>query len=761
MTGWSSQQLTEFLAAVSAVPEERILLLSAAERAADAVESEVAAVVIDGRIGASIGFAAGAVPEDLLLAISKGERPAELPGLGPAITLTVPLEHDLDASLIVARAGGEAFSAEDSGLLRGMGRVLALALRMLRLLEAERVAREASEAKTEEIVERQRLLEGLAEVQRLITQRAPLQEVLDTITAGIGRIIGDEIVGLRLIDSEDPTLMNAVSVSGAGWDQLLRVAPTTIEMGAGGMAITEDQLVVIEDYSSHPQAIAALVDLGLQAAMAAPVYREGSAAGSLVVSSTRRGRRYSDTERVALLAFAEHASLALTDAERTNQMLHSALHDALTGLPNRALFLDRLQHRLAPTRQGRQESAVLFLDLDQLKYVNDSLGHLVGDQVLVGTASRIQRSVRPDDTVGRISGDEFAVLLNEVASDDDARLIAERVLDGIREPFVFDGRTLVVSASIGVRVVRDDDRDAQDVMRGADLAMYEAKANGRGRVGTYRRELDERALQRLGMEEQLRAALDNGEFRIVYQPIVGLRSGRTDGVEALLRWRHPDRGTVPPSEFISIAEESGLIVALGAWVLRESCLQTVRWNAAHPHTPLQLNVNLSARQLHEMDLVGTVRRTLSETGLPPSQLTLEVTESILLRDAASSIEQLQALRRTGVTIAIDDFGTGYSSLSYLQRLPVDIVKIDRSFVSEIASGARAAAFVRAILQLCRTIELRTVAEGVETAEQAAALRRLRCDLAQGYFFAHPLEPDQIDARLYREKSGVVALRRVP
>lgn len=526
-------------------------------------------------------------------------------------------------------------------------------------------------------------------------------------------------------------------------------------MGAAGLAIKEDRLVVIEDYASLPEALPSLVEMGLQAAMAAPLYREGAVAGSLVVSSTRPGRQYNETERVALLAFAEHASLALTDAERTRQMLHSALHDALTGLPNRALFLDRLQQRLAPTRAGKPRSAVLILDLDQLKYVNDSLGHLVGDQVLIGVAHRLQRSVRPDDTVSRISGDEFAVLLNEVASDQEASVVAERVLEGIREPFVFGTRTLVVSASIGVRVVGPDDQDAQDVMRGADLAMYEAKSAGRGRVGTYRPELDEMAVQRLDVEEQLRVALQEGQFEIMYQPIVSLRSGKTDGVEALVRWQHPERGTLPPAEFISITEETGLIVQLGAWVLRESCRQVVSWNASHPGIPLQLSVNVSARQLHEMDLVGSVRRILHETGLPPQQLTLEVTESILLRDVAGSIDQLQALRRTGVSIAIDDFGTGYSSLSYLQRLPVDVVKVDRLFVSEVTSGARAAAFVRAILQLCRTIELRTVAEGVETAEQAAALRKLRCDMAQGFFFAHPLDIDQMDARLQREEAGVL------
>lgn len=758
MTDWSSQQLTEFLTAVSAVPEESILLRSAAERAAEAVESEVAAVVLDGRVGTSIGFAAGEAPEALLLAIATGKRPTELPGLGRASILAVALEHDLDGALIVARAGADPFTTEDGGLLRGMARVLALSLRMLRLLEAERLAREASEAKTEEIVERQRLLEGLSEVQRLITQRAPLQEVLDAITAGVGNIIGDEVIALRLIDPGDPTVLTGASMRGIGAEVLDQISPRSIDMGAAGMAITEDRLVVIEDYASLPQAIPALVEMGLHAAMAAPLYREGAVAGTLVVSSRRVGRQYSQTERVALLAFAEHASLALTDAERTQQMLHSALHDALTGLPNRALFLDRLQHRLAPTRTGKPRSAVLFLDVDQLKYINDSLGHLAGDQVLIGVARRLQRSVRPDDTVSRISGDEFAVLLNECASDAEAAAVAERVLDGIREPFVFGSRTLVVSASIGVRVVRTEDLDAQDVMRGADLAMYEAKASGRGRVGTYRRELDEAALQRLNVEEQLRAALQNGEFVIAYQPIIAMRSGRTEGVEALVRWNHPDRGTVPPAEFISITEETGLIVQLGAWVLREACRQVASWNVTHPNLPLQLSVNLSARQLHEMDLVGSVRRILQETGLPPQQLTLEVTESILLRDVAGSIEQLQALRRTGVSIAIDDFGTGYSSLSYLQRLPVDVVKIDRSFVSEVSSGARSAAFVRAILQLCRTIELRTVAEGVETAEQAAGLRKLGCDMAQGFYFAHPLSPEQIEARLTREGTTVLAHR---
>ncbi|HKB28432.1 MAG TPA: GGDEF domain-containing protein [Candidatus Limnocylindrales bacterium] len=752
MSGWSSQQLTEFLAAVSAVPDEEILLRSAAERAAEAVESEVAAIVLAGRLRASIGFSHGDVPDDLLQGIAAGRTMFEIPGLGSATVLTASVEYGLDGVLIVARAGVEPFTSEDKGLLRGMARVLALALRQLRLLEAERVAREASEAQTQEIAERQRLLEGLSDIQGLVTQRAPLQDVLDAITAGVERIIADELVGLRLIDPDDPSMMTAVSASGSDGEAFGRGSRTAIEIGATGLAVRAGHLVVIDDYATFRNATPSLTNLGLQAAMAAPVYREGAIAGSLVVASTRRGRHYSETERAALSAFADLTSMALTDGERTRQMLHSALHDALTGLPNRALFLDRLAQRLAPSRRPRRKTAVLFIDLDQLKYINDSLGHLVGDQVLVGVGQRLQRTIRAEDTVSRISGDEFAVLLHSIASEREGRLIAERVLEAVREPFTVGGRTLVVSASVGVRFVRAEDRDAQDVMRGADLAMYEAKASGRGRVGIYRRELDDRALRRLELEEQLRTALRDEEFRLVYQPIIALRTGRIAGVEALVRWRHPDRGTIPPSEFVGLAEETGLIVQLGEWVLRESCRQVAEWGRLHPDLSLQLSVNLSARQLLEADLSASVRRILHATGLPAHQLTLEVTESILLRDTGASVEQLQALRRMGVAIAIDDFGTGYSSLSYLQRLPVDAVKIDRSFVNDVASGARSAAFVRAILQLCRTIELRTVAEGVETAAQAAALKRLKCDLAQGFFFSHPLDPDQLETRLSRESA---------
>ena len=764
MSSWSSQQLTEFLAALSAVPEESILLRNAAERAAEAIESEVAAVTIDGRVGASIGFARGEAPDDALLGLANGSHSLDLPGVGPATVLVAPLEHGLDGTLLVGRAGTEPFSSEDRGLLRAMARVLALALRMIRLLDAERLAREASEAKTTEIAERQRLLEGISDVQRLVTQRAPLQQVLDTIATTVERIIGDELVGIRLIDPEDPMMLTAVAAAGSGSDVYVG-SRTAVEVGAGGLAVVEDRLVVIDDYQSFQAALPALLHVGFRAAMAAPIYREGVVAGSIVVASMRVGRQYSQTDRAAMLAFADQTSLALTDGERTRQMLHSALHDALTDLPNRALFLDRLEQRLVPSRLPRRRAAVLFLDVDQLKFINDSLGHLVGDQVLIGVADRLRQTVRADDTVGRISGDEFAVLLNGIASQAEGRLIGERMLEAVREPFMVSGRRLVVSASIGLRFVRSDDRDAQDVMRGADLAMYEAKAAGRGRVGVYRRELDERAVQRLGFQEQLRLALQNDEFRLLYQPIFALRTGRIAGVEALIRWRHPDRGTVPPSEFISIAEDTGLIVPIGAWVLHESCRQVAKWNVDYPNMMLQLSVNLSARQLQDTNLVGLVRRVVHETGLPAHQLTLEVTESILLRDVVGSIDQLEALRRMGIQIAIDDFGTGYSSLSYLQRLPVDSVKIDRSFVSDVASGARAGAFVRAILQLCRTLELRTVAEGVETAAQAAALRRLRCDLAQGFYFAHPLEPDQIETRFAREASELAAqearLARMP
>jgi diguanylate cyclase (GGDEF)-like protein len=744
--GWSTQQLTEFLAAIGAASSRAAAVRLAVERVADAVEAEIAAILVGGRLAAQVGFPPGAVPRGLLLRIAAGADTIEIAGLGPCRTAASRLGDDDDMRVVVARAGDVPFSGEERALLRGMARVVSLSLGNLRLLKRERAARRASERQAAEIGERQRLLEALSTVERMITDRAPLPEILDVIVKGVGKLVGDELVGLRMLDPSMSGVLRMVASQGIPLDTYNEVERGAIGAGAGGLALAEDRMVVIEDYRDHSSALPALARLGVRAAAAAPIRQDGKPVGSLVVASTTVGRHFRETEREALVAFAEHASLAITDAARTRLMLHSALHDALTGLPNRALFSDRLDQRLVGGRRARPPAAVLFLDVDALKRVNDSLGHLIGDEVLVETARRLTISVRTEDTVARLSGDEFTVLLDSVAGESEALAAADRLLEAVRQPIVAGGRQLSLTASIGVRLARPGVDRSADVMRGADLAMYEAKARGGGAVALFHPDLDQRAVRRLELEGELRAAMAAGELRVLYQPIVALPSGRIVGVEALVRWDRGSRGLVSPAEFIPLAEETGLIVELGAWVLGEAC-RTVVGLDRNSGAGLNLSVNLSARQLLEQGLEATVAAALSASGLRAGRLTLEITEGVLMADTAATIDRLGSLRGLGVRVAIDDFGTGYSSLGYLRRFPLDAVKIDRSFIEDVTEGTRQAALVHAIVELCRTLELDTVAEGVETREQAARLTELGCELAQGFHFGRPMTAEDLALRL--------------
>jgi predicted signal transduction protein with EAL and GGDEF domain len=374
------------------------------------------------------------------------------------------------------------------------------------------------------------------------------------------------------------------------------------------------------------------------------------------------------------------------------------------------------------------------------------LGHLIGDEILVETARRLTLSVRTEDTVARLSGDEFTVLLDSVSGETEALAVADRLLEAVRQPIVAGGRQLSLTASIGVRLARPGVDRSADVMRGADLAMYEAKARGGGAVALFHPDLDQRAVRRLELEGELRAAMAAGELRVLYQPIVALPSGRIVGAEALVRWDRGSRGLVSPAEFIPLAEETGLIVELGAWVLGEAC-RTVVGLDRNSGAGLNLSVNLSARQLLEPGLEATVAAALSASGLRAGRLTLEITEGVLMADTAATIDRLGSLRGLGVRVAIDDFGTGYSSLGYLRRFPLDAVKIDRSFIEDVTEGTRQAALVHAIVELCRTLELDTVAEGVETREQATRLTELGCELAQGFHFGRPMTAEDLALRL--------------
>ena len=417
------------------------------------------------------------------------------------------------------------------------------------------------------------------------------------------------------------------------------------------------------------------------------------------------------------------------------RLLHDAFHDSLTGLPNRALFHDRLDQSIKHRRRNPGYGfAVLFLDLDRFKVVNDSLGHLKGDQLLVSLAARLQLCLRQGDTVARLGGDEFAVLVDDIDGLEDATRVADRILEDLHTPTLLDGHEIVVGASIGIALGFTGYDRPEDLLRDADTAMYRAKAAGTGGYEVFDREMHASAVALLRTETDLRRALDRDELRVHYQPIISLESGVLEGFEALLRWDHPERGLTLPAEFIRVAEETGLILPMGWWTLRQACLQLRRWrDESTPISPLAVHVNLSGRQLAQPDLARGIADILTETGVAPGELKLEITESVVMRDAVRAAGTLEALRELGVQLCIDDFGTGYSSLSYLNRFPVDVLKVDRSFVS--GPSALSWNIVRAILTLARDMGKRVIAEGVETPEQLGALRALGAPSAQGYLFS--------------------------
>ena len=430
------------------------------------------------------------------------------------------------------------------------------------------------------------------------------------------------------------------------------------------------------------------------------------------------------------------------------QLAHQAFHDSLTALPNRALFMERLGHAQARAKRGLTSVGVIFLDLDNFKVVNDSLGHEAGDHLLVTVAERLTACLRPGDTVARLGGDEFTILLEDLTDQSQISGLAERLEKVLELPVAVSGREVFTSGSLGIAVCFGDERTPDDLLRDADTAMYQAKTNGKARTVVFDRSMNADAVERLELETDLRRALEKGEFQVYYQPIVGLENGRIVEVEALVRWAHPERGLIPPLKFIPLAEETGLIVALGRWVLEEACRQGRLWQRQYPQEPpLTISVNLSARQLQHPGLVADVIQVLKDTELHPSCLKLEITESVMMLDSGTTIPRLHQLKALGIHLAVDDFGTGYSSMSYLSSLPIDTLKIDRAFVNNMGRNPEDMAIVRAIVSLAKTLNLRITSEGIETQEQLAQLHALGCDQGQGYHFDRPMPADQLGARL--------------
>ena len=456
-------------------------------------------------------------------------------------------------------------------------------------------------------------------------------------------------------------------------------------------------------------------------------------------------------ERTSLIGMVQD----VTDRKALEaQLRHQAFHDPLTGLANRALFRDRTEHALARAGRTREHVAVLFLDLDNFKTVNDSLGHGMGDQLLAAVATRLRGATREADTIARLGGDEFGVLIEHVAEEGEAVVVADRITAALASPFTLGDARVSVTASIGLaRAVGTD--GPEELLRNADVAMYTAKSRGRARHAVFAPAMHAAFVDRMSVEADLRLALERGELRLDYQPIVELASGAVTGVEALVRWAHPERGLLPPAAFIGMAEETGLIIPLGRWVLTEACRQFGRWHEElGARAPRTITVNVSGRQLHDADLASDVLRALREGKLAPDSLVLEITESLMQNDDDTRA-RLHELKALGVRLAIDDFGTGYSSLAYLQRFPVDILKIDKTFVDGITRGGADATLARTIIALGDTLALRTVAEGVQHDEQCTLLRQLGCELGQGYLFAKPLPPDELARLLAGVARGVV------
>ena len=517
------------------------------------------------------------------------------------------------------------------------------------------------------------------------------------------------------------------------------------------LSLPPDQLLGMSAYTAFPE-MAASLRTALER-----TFLTGKTQ-SFEYEADRRGRPVFYEARVVRSSETHALALVRDVSERRSlehQLVHQAFHDALTGLANRALFEDRVEHALARASRHGQGLSVVFIDLDDFKRVNDTLGHRCGDELLVGVAERLQTGVRAADTVARLGGDEFAVLI-EQAEDEVVDRIAERMLAAFHAPYRVEGDNLKISASIGVASSAAH-KTAEDLLRNADIAMYSAKGDGKGRIATYAPEMEERLLSRLVAEGELREAVRGDQLVVLYQPVYDLPSGNMVAAEALVRWQHPSRGLIAPLEFIPLAEETGLIVELGAQVLRKACFQAAEWGRQHPGRGLMVSVNLSPRQLVEPDLGQLVSDVLEETGLDPGLLILEITETALMRNVQKAVAALAELRQLGVQLALDDFGTGYSSLSHLRQFPIDTIKIDKSFIDGLTRTGEQSAIARAVLEIGKILGVDVVAEGVESEEQLAMLRNLDCRSAQGYLFSQPVTSAVVGEML----AGTAVGRRVP
>jgi diguanylate cyclase (GGDEF)-like protein/PAS domain S-box-containing protein len=578
-----------------------------------------------------------------------------------------------------------------------------------------------------------------------------LQVCLDRVCAHTGWPVGHafiidndsrELTSSMVWHMDDPRYLNLRTAS-----DLTRVTAGAGFIGGVFASGERSSLLLEQQEGLQRQRVAE--EAGLRQVTAFPILLRGKVEAALEFFSD--GPMAIDDQLSALMANVTTQLGRVVERELAASLLtHQALHDPLTGLPNRTLFADRLSQALVRLHRQPSTVAVLFVDVDNFKVINDSLGHDQGDEILMQMARRLTGAVRPGDTVARFGGDEFVILCEEIHAEGEAVRIGERIRELAGAPMVVSGRDHFVTVSTGIALTSAAQTVPADLLRDADAAMYQAKAAGRARSTVFADSMRTRALHRLDTEIALRRAIAEGELRLYYQPIVNLTTGRTDAVEALVRWQHPTQGIIPPAEFIPIAEETGLIIPLGEWVLGEACRQANGWRRTYPQlSHMTMSVNLSGRQIAQPDLTDVVAHVLADSGLAPSGLVLEITESVLMGDAESAIVVLRRLKDLGVSLSVDDFGTGYSSLSYLKKFPVDVLKIDKSFVDGLGTEGEDTAIVRATINLAHSLGLSTVAEGTETPTQLKALTELGCDKAQGFLFSRPQPAESITESLLR------------
>jgi len=617
------------------------------------------------------------------------------------------------------------------------------------------IARDITERKRAEA-----LREGQQRVLELIAMDKPLHESLGALV----RCIEEQSVGMVgsvLLAGEDGRVQQAIAPS---LDPVYAATLIGLESGpcngSCGTAMYRRAPVIVSDILHDPlweRYRDAATRQGLRACWSVPILSGNDKVLGTLALYYRDVRTPSDSEMQLIDLAVRIATIAIERGQYEAYISHIAHHDPLTGLPNRILLEDRLRQAIAQAGRRNSRVALLFIDLDHFKHINDSLGHHVGDQLLQAAARRMEACLREGDSVARLGGDEFVVCISDVWQNRDAAAVAQKIQDGLSRPFIIEGHSLQVGCSIGIALYPLDGSDVGELMQSADAAMYEAKNKGRGMYQFFTRELNIAAQQRMIVSNQLRCALERGELSVHYQPQLSIASGAIVGVEALLRWEHPEMGMVPPSNFISLLEEIGMMGEIGKWVLKTACAQNVAWQKAGL-PPIRMAVNLSARQFYGGDVVRTVADVLAETGLAPNWLELEITESVILDNSEPVIEAMRQLKQMGVGLSLDDFGTGYSSLSYLRRFPVNRLKIDRAFISDIASDAGSADIVRSILALAQKFGMTVIAEGVETETQLGYLQKQGCPEMQGYLYSPALPAPQMGELLQADRRLPVWMR---